>query len=46
MNKFKSIKKQLKLCIRSMETSSSLFVVDPKRGAKRSYLKRVGTALH
>ena len=35
MNKFKSIKKQLKLCIRSMETSSSLFVVDPKRDFTR-----------
>lgn len=35
MNKFKSIKKQLKFCIQSMEASSSLFVVDPERDFTR-----------
>ena len=35
MNKFKSIKKQLKFCIQSMETSSSLFVVNPERDFTR-----------
>lgn len=35
MNKFKSIKKQLKFCIQSMEASSSLFVVNPERDFTR-----------
>lgn len=35
MNKFKSIKKQLKFCIQSMEASSSLFIVDPERDFTR-----------
>ena len=29
-----------------LQAHSSYVVVDPKGGAKRSYLKRVGTALH
>lgn len=31
MNIFKSIKKQLKFCIKAMDTSSSLFVVNPEK---------------
>lgn len=35
MNTFKSVKKQLKFCIRSMEDSSSLFVVHPQKDFSR-----------
>lgn len=35
MNIFKSIKKQLKFCIKAMDSSSSLFVVNPKKDFTR-----------
>lgn len=32
--------------VNAMQCNTSMVILDPKGGAKRSYLKRVGTALH
>lgn len=45
MNIFKSIKKQLKFCIKAMDTSSSLFVVNPEKDFTRKRKHLFGDTL-
>ena len=45
MNTFKSVKKQLKFCIKSMEDSSSLFVVHPQKDFSRKRKHFFGSTL-
>ena len=45
MNIFKSIKKQLKFCIKTMATSSSLFVVNPEKDFTRKRKHLFGDTL-
>lgn len=45
MNTFKSVNKQLKFCIRSMEDSSSLFVVHPQKDFSRKRKHFFGSTL-
>ena len=45
MNIYKSIKKQLKFCIKAMDTSSSLFVVNPEKDFTRKRKHLFGDTL-